>query len=208
MKSALRQSKKSKTILRYRQWMKRFFILGVLSSFVLTAAAQNKVKVGVNLSKVFSGTGGSNIGNPAVIIQGKKYGAVFGVNTSNDNFRLTGGNLELRYYPPMEMNVLRLYFKYTGIMNYRTPLRYTNAVRFNTGLERDEVNLQNSTSEEHYGGFGLEYRLGRFGLESSIGVGYFKVTTSEQIRFKTPAVMAKVACNLHLINGRSVKRKV
>lgn len=208
MKSALRQGKKSKTILRYRQWIKRFFILGILSSLVLTASAQGKVRVGVNLSKVFSGTGGSNIGNPSAIIQGKKYGVLFGVNTSRNNLKLTGGNFELRYYPAMEMSAMRLYFKYSGIMNYKTPLKYTNAVRFNTGLERDEVNLQNSTSEEHYGGFGLEYRLGRLGLETSIGVGYFKVTTTDHIKFKTPAVMAKVASNLYLINGRRVKAKV
>ena len=198
MRPNLPQVKKIKTALRFKQWMKRIFLPVVLCALVFPASAQNSLRLGINVNKVFSGTGVVGVGNPAAVIQGDKFAFRLGVNTSNNNLKVTGGNFEMRFYPAMEQTTTKIYFNVTSIMNYRTELKYTNAVHFNTGLQRDEVDLRACSASEHYAGFGLDVNVfGRFAIESSIGVGFFNIRNSDQVRFVAPAVMAKVGTSFY-----------
>jgi hypothetical protein len=162
--------------------------------------------MGVSMSKLISASGVSDMRDPSAVIQGRKFGLRAGINTAKNEMKISGGNFELRYYPVMETTKLKIYFSGSSIINYNTKLAYNNSVLMNTGYQAGEINLDKCSVSEHYAGFGLEYRLfGYFSIESSLGIGYFHVTVSDQLKYGAPAVMAKIGGSIYFYN--SVKKK-
>lgn len=165
-----------------------FLSIGLNSS----VSAQDKFKIGTSYSKWVTGSGSHLTELPSLALQYNEYGFSVSPNLAQSNKQLSGFNYDFKFFPKLELDArLDVFLHYTGILNFSIKSSYNSEMIYQR-VPKDVIMNNEIQGFEHYAGFGIGKSLTKkFGIQSSIGIGYFKMNINENIRFTTPSIILK-----------------
>jgi hypothetical protein len=150
-----------------------------------------KAYYGINVGKIKTGIGASNITMVSATVQKELVSFSAGTNIS-DVGKLSGGNMDLKIYPQIKTPGMQTFFHVTTLFNRNHVLNAPHELAVLVSYA--EMTDKRTNSAEGYFGFGFESKLfKKLYIQNSVGIGFFDVLFSNNKAIGGTSLMLKTA---------------